>query len=160
MVATRTRTLLYSPVVALSHWSSAASSLGVTSYRATKTCCPGSSTRVGSGPSQPSPPKVIRQPGSQPVPRRGECGQRRAIWWGSRLLPYAAYSTTGGYLLRLDGGRWKNRFVTRVVIIGGGPGGYEAALVGSQLGGEGTLIDTHGPGGAGGVTDWGPSTNL
>ncbi|HEY5981131.1 MAG TPA: FAD-dependent oxidoreductase, partial [Microlunatus sp.] len=32
--------------------------------------------------------------------------------------------------------------MTRVVIIGGGPGGYEAALVASQLGGEVTLVDT------------------
>ena len=32
-----------------------------------------------------------------------------------------------------------------MVIVGGGPGGYEAALVGSQLGGEVTLIDSDGP---------------
>ena len=38
--------------------------------------------------------------------------------------------------------------VTRVVIVGGGPGGYEAALVASQLGGEVTLVDSDGLGGS------------
>lgn len=38
--------------------------------------------------------------------------------------------------------------MTSVVIIGGGPGGYEAALVASQLGGEVTLIERDGLGGA------------
>ena len=34
--------------------------------------------------------------------------------------------------------------VTRVGIIGGGPGGYEAALVAAQLGAEVTVVDTDG----------------
>jgi pyruvate/2-oxoglutarate dehydrogenase complex dihydrolipoamide dehydrogenase (E3) component len=38
--------------------------------------------------------------------------------------------------------------MTRIVIIGGGPAGYEAAHVGSQYGGEVTLIDSDGIGGA------------
>jgi pyruvate/2-oxoglutarate dehydrogenase complex dihydrolipoamide dehydrogenase (E3) component len=50
--------------------------------------------------------------------------------------------------------------VTRVVIIGGGPGGYEAALVGSQLGGEVTLIDCDGLGGSAVLTDCVPSKTL
>lgn len=50
--------------------------------------------------------------------------------------------------------------VTRVVIIGGGPGGYEAALVASQLGGEVTLIDTDGLGGSAVLTDCVPSKTL
>ena len=49
---------------------------------------------------------------------------------------------------------------TRVVIIGGGPGGYEAALVASQLGGEVTLVDTDGLGGSAVLTDCVPSKTL
>jgi pyruvate/2-oxoglutarate dehydrogenase complex dihydrolipoamide dehydrogenase (E3) component len=47
-----------------------------------------------------------------------------------------------------------------VVIVGGGPGGYEAALVGSQLGGKVTLIDTDGLGGSAVLTDCVPSKTL
>ena len=50
--------------------------------------------------------------------------------------------------------------VTRVVIIGGGPGGYEAALVGRRLGGEVTLIESHGVGGSAVLTDCVPSKTL
>ncbi|HWJ54109.1 MAG TPA: NAD(P)H-quinone dehydrogenase [Propionibacteriaceae bacterium] len=50
--------------------------------------------------------------------------------------------------------------MTRVVIVGGGPGGYEAALVGSQLGGEVTLIDSDGLGGSAVLTDCVPSKTL
>ncbi|GAA2915544.1 hypothetical protein GCM10020221_09120 [Streptomyces thioluteus] len=38
-------------------------------------------------------------------------------------------------------------YVTRIVIIGGGPGGYEAALVAAQLGAEVTVVDCDGLGG-------------
>ena len=44
-----------------------------------------------------------------------------------------------------------------MVIIGGGPGGYEAALVGAQLGAEVTLIDSDGIGGSAVLTDCVPS---
>ena len=50
--------------------------------------------------------------------------------------------------------------MTRVVIIGGGPGGYEAALVGSRLGGEVILIDRDGLGGSAVLTDCVPSKTL
>ena len=43
--------------------------------------------------------------------------------------------------------------MTRVVIVGGGPGGYEAALVAAQVGGEVTLVDRDGLGGAAVLTD-------
>lgn len=36
--------------------------------------------------------------------------------------------------------------MSRIVIIGGGPGGYEAALVAAQLGAEVTLVEADGPG--------------
>ena len=47
-----------------------------------------------------------------------------------------------------------------VVIIGGGPGGYEAALVARQLGSDVTIVDTDGPGGSAVLTDCVPSKTL
>ena len=48
----------------------------------------------------------------------------------------------------------------RVVIIGGGPGGYESALVAAQLGAEVTVVDTDGIGGSAVLTDCVPSKTL
>jgi pyruvate/2-oxoglutarate dehydrogenase complex dihydrolipoamide dehydrogenase (E3) component len=50
--------------------------------------------------------------------------------------------------------------VTRVVIVGGGPGGYEAALVGAQLGADVTVVDRDGLGGSAVLTDCVPSKTL
>jgi dihydrolipoamide dehydrogenase len=50
--------------------------------------------------------------------------------------------------------------VKRIVIIGGGPGGYEAALVAAQLGAEVTVVDCDGLGGASVLTDCVPSKTL
>lgn len=50
--------------------------------------------------------------------------------------------------------------VTRVVILGGGPGGYEAALVAAQLGAEVTVVDRDGIGGSAVLTDCVPSKTL
>lgn len=50
--------------------------------------------------------------------------------------------------------------VTHVVIIGGGPGGYEAALVARRLGAEVTLIERDGLGGSTVLTDCVPSKTL
>lgn len=50
--------------------------------------------------------------------------------------------------------------VTSVVIVGGGPGGYEAALVARQLGADVTLVDRDGPGGSAVLTDAVPSKTL
>lgn len=50
--------------------------------------------------------------------------------------------------------------MTTVVIIGGGPGGYEAALVARQLGAHVTLIERDGIGGSAVLTDVVPSKAL
>ena len=50
--------------------------------------------------------------------------------------------------------------VNRVVVIGGGPGGYEAALVAAQLGADVTVVDTDGLGGSAVLTDCVPSKTL
>ena len=50
--------------------------------------------------------------------------------------------------------------MTNVVIIGGGPGGYEAALVAAQLGADVTVIERDGIGGAAVLTDVVPSKAL
>ncbi|MCC5577138.1 MULTISPECIES: NAD(P)H-quinone dehydrogenase [Microtetraspora] len=50
--------------------------------------------------------------------------------------------------------------MTRIVIIGGGPGGYEAALVAAQLGAQVTVVEQEGPGGACVLTDCVPSKTL
>jgi pyruvate/2-oxoglutarate dehydrogenase complex dihydrolipoamide dehydrogenase (E3) component len=49
---------------------------------------------------------------------------------------------------------------TDVVIIGGGPGGYEAALVAAQLGARVTVVEEQGLGGACVLTDCVPSKTL
>jgi len=50
--------------------------------------------------------------------------------------------------------------VSRVAIVGGGPAGYEAALVAVQLGAEVTLVDRDGIGGACVLSDCVPSKTL
>src|SRR5664279_3749273 len=48
----------------------------------------------------------------------------------------------------------------RIAVLGGGPGGYEAALAGAQLGAEVTLVERAGVGGAAVLTDVVPSKTL
>jgi dihydrolipoamide dehydrogenase len=50
--------------------------------------------------------------------------------------------------------------MTRVVIVGGGPAGYESALVAVELGAEVTLVERDGVGGACVLTDCVPSKTL
>ncbi|THJ76274.1 NAD(P)H-quinone dehydrogenase [Candidatus Frankia alpina] len=50
--------------------------------------------------------------------------------------------------------------MTRIVILGGGPGGYESALVAASLGATVTVIDSDGIGGACVLTDCVPSKTL
>jgi NAD(P)H dehydrogenase (quinone) len=49
---------------------------------------------------------------------------------------------------------------TRIAIIGGGPGGYEAALVAAQIGADVTLVERDGAGGGCVLTDCVPSKTL
>ena len=49
---------------------------------------------------------------------------------------------------------------SHIVIVGGGPGGYEAGLVAAQLGAEVTLVDSDGLGGSAVLTDCVPSKTL
>ncbi len=63
-------------------------------------------------------------------------------------------------LPRTRRGVGKNAAVTRVVIIGGGPGGYEAALVAVQNGADVTVVDRDGIGGSAVLTDCVPSKAL
>ncbi len=49
---------------------------------------------------------------------------------------------------------------THIVIIGGGPGGYEAALVAAQLGADVTVVEESGLGGSCVLTDCVPSKTL
>ncbi|HUR75374.1 MAG TPA: NAD(P)H-quinone dehydrogenase [Sporichthya sp.] len=50
--------------------------------------------------------------------------------------------------------------MTRIVVLGGGPGGYEAALVAAQLGAQITVVDSDGIGGSAVLTDCVPSKTL
>lgn len=49
---------------------------------------------------------------------------------------------------------------SRVVVLGGGPGGYEAALVAHRLGADVTVVERNGLGGAAVLTDVVPSKTL
>jgi pyruvate/2-oxoglutarate dehydrogenase complex dihydrolipoamide dehydrogenase (E3) component len=48
----------------------------------------------------------------------------------------------------------------RIAVLGGGPGGYEAALAGARLGAEVTLVERAGVGGSAVLTDVVPSKSL
>lgn len=55
---------------------------------------------------------------------------------------------------------WDDGAVTRIAIVGGGPAGYEAALVAVELGADVTLVDRDGVGGQCVLADCVPSKTL
>ena len=61
---------------------------------------------------------------------------------------------------RLVGRQWDDGHVTRIAIVGGGPAGYEAALVAVELGAQVTLVDRDGVGGQCVLADCVPSKTL
>src|ERR1051326_4475184 len=87
----------------------------------------------------------------------GEYGERVV------MLIITADGTDGGGLVTVStqpvegraGSREAN--VDRIVIIGAGPAGYEAALVAAQLDADVTVVEPDGAGGAGVLSDCGPS---
>src|SRR3954451_20437430 len=102
--------------------------------------------------------------GSAAASARGPCSTRR------RRRGPSAPSVTGrcrGVLgiRRTQRGQWARVIrsspgegpMTRIVIIGGGPAGYEAALVAAQLGAQVTVVEKDGMGGASVLTDCVPS---
>src|SRR5689334_9314837 len=48
----------------------------------------------------------------------------------------------------------------RIAVLGGGPGGYEAALAGAQLGADVTIVERSGVAGSAVITDVVPSKSL
>jgi NAD(P)H dehydrogenase (quinone) len=81
-------------------------------------------------------------PTTRPAPGR-VVGHQARVWGGDR----PEWSTV-------------NEPRAKIVIIGGGPGGYEAALVAAQLGADVTVVDSDGLGGACVLTDCVPSKTL
>src|SRR3954451_16176588 len=63
-------------------------------------------------------------------------------------------------MLRRLRGPGTRRYEVRIVIVGGGPAGYESALVARQLGADVTVVDSDGLGGACVLTDCVPSKTL
>src|SRR3954464_15624454 len=102
--------------------------------------------------------------GSAAASARGPCSTRR------RRRGPSAPSVTGRCrgvpgIRRTQRGQWARVIrsspgegpMTRIVIIGGGPAGYEAALVAAQLGAQVTVVEKDGMGGASVLTDCVPS---
>src|ERR1041384_5058692 len=75
----------------------------------------------------------------------GDDDSRITRWWRIQGVRVGTVRLRGGSV------------VSRIVIIGGGPGGYEAALVAAQLDADVTLVEEAGAGGACVLTDCVPS---
>src|SRR5690606_26475007 len=89
-------------------------------------------------------------------------GANHGISHDTRLSLTERCHTPGGPATR-DGCRSVSHnglMATRIVIIGGGPGGYEAALVAVKNGAEVTLVERQGLGGNAVLTDVVPSKTV
>src|SRR5947208_16264669 len=62
-------------------------------------------------------------------------------------------TASGGWRGRMGAVSELERPARRVIVLGGGPGGYEAALVAAQLGADVTVVERDGTGGAAVLTD-------
>lgn len=68
--------------------------------------------------------------------------------------------------MRAGSGEWadvsveQSKTSQRLIILGGGPGGYEAAIVAAQLGADVTIVERSGMGGSAVLTDVVPSKTL
>src|SRR5690606_18388312 len=105
-------------------------------------------TSAASRPASPSRGAETRDTGSPSARDRG---------W--RRKPRTKTCSDEDIRSRTGGAReWTT--MMRVVIIGGGPGGYEAALVAAQLGADVSLVERDGLGGSTVLTDCVPSKTL
>jgi len=93
-----------------------------------------------------------------------------APWWGATVrvaaTPAVVFCEHGGMTQVAPQGTPQAESVSpvrtgsRVVIIGGGPGGYEAATVASRMGADVWLVERRGMGGSAVLTDVVPSKTL
>ena len=165
--ATRTRTLRNSARSAASQRSMLISSYSVTSYSATKTWYADVLDERGQ---RALPADVLAAEGQPPAVQPAGAAQRRVRRPEGHLprVHVAAVGGVDGHEPRLGAATPPGRApacgtmgrVTRIGIIGGGPGGYEAALVAAQLGAEVTVVDRDGLGGSAVLTDCVPSKTL
>ena len=86
--------------------------------------------------------------------------QRTAAGCGARRRPDAACRGRARPLGDNRAMAYEFERKQRIAIVGGGPGGYEAALAGAQLGAEVTLVERVGVGGSAVLTDIVPSKTL
>src|SRR5690606_10515270 len=94
----------------------------------------------------------------------------RAMSWvgvpvrSATTVAAARATSAGDSVITGEPYRWLDRPVSgqqsAVVVIGGGPGGYEAALPAAQLGARVTVVEREGLGGAAVLTDCVPSKAL